>query len=91
MTSSRHRDDDAANGKKATVLKNGSWDREVEWKDVAVGDIMEISDGDQVPADMVIPRPYVLFDSCRIHTSYSHCSISLKTSRFNTHLTAAVP
>ena len=68
MTSlpSRHRDDDAANGKKATVLKNGSWDREVEWKDVAVGDIMEIYDGDQVPADMVIPRSITHSSLCII-------------------------
>ncbi|KAK0132802.1 Phospholipid-transporting ATPase IB [Merluccius polli] len=49
----RHKADNTVNNKKTTVLRNGAW-QTVIWKQVAVGDIVKVTNGQHLPADMVI-------------------------------------
>ncbi|XP_061095635.1 phospholipid-transporting ATPase IB isoform X1 [Conger conger] len=49
----RHKADNTVNKKKTTVLRNGIW-QTVIWKQVAVGDIVKVTNGQHLPADMVI-------------------------------------
>ncbi|GLD47528.1 phospholipid-transporting ATPase IB isoform X1 [Lates japonicus] len=49
----RHKADNTVNKKKTTVLRNGAW-QTVIWKQVAVGDIVKVTNGQHLPADMVI-------------------------------------
>ncbi|XP_076728866.2 phospholipid-transporting ATPase IB isoform X2 [Callospermophilus lateralis] len=49
----RHKADNAVNKKKAIVLRNGMW-HTIVWKEVAVGDIVKVLNGQYLPADMVL-------------------------------------
>ncbi|XP_072567472.1 phospholipid-transporting ATPase IB isoform X3 [Paramormyrops kingsleyae] len=49
----RHKADNTVNKKKTTVLRSGSW-QNVIWKQVAVGDLVRVTNGQHLPADMVI-------------------------------------
>ncbi|XP_038853124.1 phospholipid-transporting ATPase IB-like [Salvelinus namaycush] len=49
----RHKADNTVNKKKTTVLRNGAW-QTIIWKQVAVGDIVKVTNGQHLPADMVI-------------------------------------
>lgn len=55
----RHRDDDIANSRKTLTLKpakDGSGRKEfqeVPWRDIAVGDIVKVRRGEELPADLV--------------------------------------
>ncbi|MCJ8745805.1 hypothetical protein PDJAM_G00134800 [Pangasius djambal] len=49
----RHKADNTVNKKKTTVLRNGTW-QTIIWKQVAVGDIVKVTNGQHLPADMVI-------------------------------------
>ncbi|XP_016399850.1 phospholipid-transporting ATPase IB-like isoform X2 [Sinocyclocheilus rhinocerous] len=49
----RHKADNTVNKKKTTVLRNGAW-QTVIWKQVAVGDMVKVTNGQHLPADMVI-------------------------------------
>ncbi|XP_077649265.1 phospholipid-transporting ATPase IB isoform X2 [Urocitellus parryii] len=49
----RHKADNAVNKKKAIVLRNGMW-HTIIWKEVAVGDIVKVLNGQYLPADMVL-------------------------------------
>uniref|UniRef100_A0A8C1FV03 Phospholipid-transporting ATPase n=1 Tax=Cyprinus carpio carpio TaxID=630221 RepID=A0A8C1FV03_CYPCA len=49
----RHKADNTVNKKKTTVLRNGAW-QTIIWKQVAVGDLVKVTNGQHLPADMVI-------------------------------------
>uniref|UniRef100_A0A3B4WQT0 Phospholipid-transporting ATPase n=1 Tax=Seriola lalandi dorsalis TaxID=1841481 RepID=A0A3B4WQT0_SERLL len=49
----RHKADNTVNKKKTTVLRSGAW-QTIIWKQVAVGDIVKVTNGQHLPADMVI-------------------------------------
>ncbi|XP_061615054.1 phospholipid-transporting ATPase IB isoform X3 [Phyllopteryx taeniolatus] len=49
----RHKADNTVNKKTTTVLRNGAW-QTIIWKQVAVGDIVKVTNGQHLPADMVI-------------------------------------
>ncbi|KAB1267807.1 Phospholipid-transporting ATPase IB [Camelus dromedarius] len=49
----RHKADNAVNRKKTIVLRNGVW-HTIMWKEVAVGDIVKVINGQYLPADMVL-------------------------------------
>ncbi|XP_016127241.1 phospholipid-transporting ATPase IB-like isoform X1 [Sinocyclocheilus grahami] len=49
----RHKADNTVNKKKTTVLRNGAW-QTIIWKQVAVGDMVKVTNGQHLPADMVI-------------------------------------
>ncbi|KAJ3611119.1 hypothetical protein NHX12_021135 [Muraenolepis orangiensis] len=49
----RHKADNTVNNKKTTVLRSGAW-QTIIWKQVAVGDIVKVTNGQHLPADMVI-------------------------------------
>ncbi|KAK1340775.1 hypothetical protein QTO34_017169 [Cnephaeus nilssonii] len=49
----RHKADNAVNKKKTIVLRNGMW-HTIMWKEVTVGDIVKVVNGQYLPADMVL-------------------------------------
>ncbi|KTG05541.1 hypothetical protein cypCar_00017003, partial [Cyprinus carpio] len=49
----RHKADNTVNKKKTTVLRNEAW-QTIIWKQVAVGDMVKVTNGQHLPADMVI-------------------------------------
>ncbi|XP_012505326.1 PREDICTED: phospholipid-transporting ATPase IB [Propithecus coquereli] len=49
----RHKADNAVNKKKTIVLRNGMW-HTIMWKEVAVGDIVKVVNGQYLPADVVL-------------------------------------
>ncbi|XP_023612464.1 phospholipid-transporting ATPase IB isoform X2 [Myotis lucifugus] len=49
----RHKADNAVNKKKTIVLRNGMW-HTIMWKEVTVGDIVKIVNGQYLPADMIL-------------------------------------
>ncbi|KAK5877887.1 hypothetical protein CesoFtcFv8_025349 [Champsocephalus esox] len=49
----RHKADNTVNNKTTIVLRSGAW-QTIIWKQVAVGDIVKVTNGQHLPADMVI-------------------------------------
>lgn len=68
--SKRHSSDAETNSRMADVLtRDGAWDREVEWQNIAVGDIVRIKGGRPIPADIVLINSSKPDGSCYIETS----------------------
>ncbi|XP_041923518.1 phospholipid-transporting ATPase IB isoform X2 [Alosa sapidissima] len=84
----RHKADNTVNKKKTTVLRNGSW-QTVIWKQVAVGDIVKVTNGQHLPADMVIVSSSEPQAMCYIETSNLDGETNLKI-RQGLSLTAAL-
>ena len=49
----RHMDDDATNDQPALVLRDGHWTN-VKWREINVGDYLQIKESELVPADMLV-------------------------------------
>ncbi|KAK6486294.1 phospholipid-transporting ATPase IB-like [Huso huso] len=73
----RHKADNTVNKKKTTVLRNGVW-QTVIWKQVAVGDIVKVTNGQHLPADMVIVSSSEPQAMCYIETSNLDGETNLK-------------
>lgn len=63
----RHREDRKINESLTRVLKNGTF-TDTKWKDVRVGDIVEITAGKMFPCDMVLFHSSTEDDVCYITT-----------------------
>uniref|UniRef100_A0A8C5P2T5 Phospholipid-transporting ATPase n=1 Tax=Jaculus jaculus TaxID=51337 RepID=A0A8C5P2T5_JACJA len=48
----RHKADNAVNKKQTQVLRNGAWEI-VHWEKVAVGEIVKVTNGEHLPADLI--------------------------------------
>ncbi|KAM4699539.1 LOW QUALITY PROTEIN: phospholipid-transporting ATPase IB [Discoglossus pictus] len=64
----RHKADNTVNKKKTIVLRGGSW-QNMKWKEVAVGDIVKVTNGQHLPADMIILSSWRPQAMCYIETS----------------------
>ena len=64
----RHRADTEMNARPTRVVRGGRMQR-VCWRDVAVGDIVEVHDREMLPADVVILATSESDGSCRVETS----------------------
>ncbi|XP_061569998.1 phospholipid-transporting ATPase IB isoform X4 [Cololabis saira] len=84
----RHKADNTVNKKKTTVLRNGAW-QTIIWKQVAVGDIVKVTNGQHLPADMVIVSSSEPQAMCYTETSNLDGETNLKI-RQGLSLTATV-
>uniref|UniRef100_A0A3Q2VU42 Phospholipid-transporting ATPase n=1 Tax=Haplochromis burtoni TaxID=8153 RepID=A0A3Q2VU42_HAPBU len=73
----RHKADNTVNKKKTTVLRSGAWQTFI-WKQVAVGDIVKVTNGQHLPADMVIVSSSEPQAMCYIETSNLDGETNLK-------------
>uniref|UniRef100_A0A3P9Q2B3 Phospholipid-transporting ATPase n=1 Tax=Poecilia reticulata TaxID=8081 RepID=A0A3P9Q2B3_POERE len=73
----RHKADNTVNKKKTTVLRSGAW-QTIIWKQVAVGDIVKVTNGQHLPADMVIVSSSEPQAMCYIETSNLDGETNLK-------------
>ncbi|XP_061877847.1 phospholipid-transporting ATPase IB isoform X3 [Entelurus aequoreus] len=83
----RHTADNTVNNKKTTVLRNGAWTT-IVWKQVAVGDIVKVTNGRHLPADMVLVSSSEPQAMCYTETSNLDGETNLKI-RQGLSLTAA--
>ncbi|XP_042189887.1 phospholipid-transporting ATPase IB isoform X3 [Callorhinchus milii] len=73
----RHKADNTVNKKKTRVLRNGKW-QTIIWKEVAVGDIVKVTNGQHLPADMIVISSSEPFGMCYIETSNLDGETNLK-------------
>ncbi|KAK3535885.1 hypothetical protein QTP70_021184 [Hemibagrus guttatus] len=84
----RHKADSVVNKKETQVLRNGAWEI-VHWEKVAVGEVVRASNGDHLPADLIILSSSEPQGMCYIETSNLDGETNLKI-RQGLHITSEI-
>lgn len=76
----RHKSDRQINNSKTRVLKEGVF-KETKWKDIHVGDIVEVTSGNMFPCDLVMLHSQTEDDVCHITTANLDGETNLKEKK----------
>lgn len=76
----RHRQDRVENNAQTRVWRGGAW-RHVRWCDVVVGDVVQVTDGQAFPADIVVLHTSLDSGACYVETSSLDGESNLKERR----------
>ncbi|XP_031816631.1 phospholipid-transporting ATPase IB isoform X2 [Sarcophilus harrisii] len=73
----RHKADNTVNRKKTVVLRNGMW-QNIIWKEVAVGDVVKVTNEQYLPADLILISSSEPQAMCYVETSSLDGETNLK-------------
>lgn len=76
----RYRNDKGVNAGQTRVMRDGKW-TSVQWRHVRLGDLVQVSDGETFPADLILLRTSESDGSAKIQTANLDGERNLKTKQ----------